>query len=185
MDKRLVEVLDKNLQGLRQEDPAKVHAKGLLHSAARALLINSSQKILLVKRKRNDWLPLEHLDMTISTDIFVGETAETAIFREFLLNFGLTFKVLPMVGLGQVAEYKVFKKNKEIDNTISQVFLIKKDIKASAIHINSEEIEGVLWLDYAEFVKKFFTVDYDGLKLANRKKVYYEIFQALGIPPLK
>jgi len=185
MEKRLVEVLDENLQVLAQEDQAVVHAKGLLHQAARALLINSSQKILLVKRKRNDWLPLGHLDMTISTDIFVGETAEEAILREFLSSFGLAFKALPLVCLGQVAEYKVFKKNKEIDNTLSQVFLIKKDVKAAAIHLNSETIEALLWLDYTEFVKKFFTIDYGGLNLANRKRVYYEIFQALGIPALE
>lgn len=185
MEKRLIEVIDKNLQVVTQEDQAIVHVKGLLHQAVRALLINSAQKVLLVKRKRNNWLPLRHLDLTISTDIFVGETAETAILREFLSDLDLKFKVLPMVCLGQIAEDKVFKKNKEIDNTISQVFLIKKDIKASAVHINSEEIEGILWLDYTEFVKKFFTINYDGLNLANRKKVYYELFQALGIPPLK
>lgn len=185
MQKRLVEVIDKNLQVVTQEDQEIVHAQGLLHQAVRALLINSSQKVLLVKRRRSEWLPLKYIDLTISTDIFAGETAETAISREFLSDLGLKFKVLPMVCLGQVAEDKVFKKNKEIDNTISQVFLIKKDIKASAIHINSKEIEAVLWLDYTEFVKKFFTLDCGGLKLANRKRVYYELFQALGIPPLK
>jgi isopentenyl-diphosphate delta-isomerase len=185
MEKSLVDVIDENLQVLAQEDKAIVHAKGLLHQAVRALLINSSQKILLVERKRSDWLPLGHLELTVSTDILVGETAEQAILREFLSDLGLAFEGLPLTCLGQVEECKVFRKNKGIDNTISQVFLIKKDVKASAIHINSEEIENVLWLNYADFVKKFFTVNCGGLKLANRKKVYYTLFQALGIPSLR
>jgi isopentenyldiphosphate isomerase len=185
MEKEFINVIDENLKILSKEEREVVHEKGLLHQAARALLINSSQKVLLIKRKKNGCLSRAHLDITVSTDLFGEETGEEAILRSLSFDLGGKFEKLSTVGLGKVKEYKIFKKSNCIDNTISQVFLIKGDIKNSSIHLNLEEIEGILWLNYTDFVKKFFTTNYGGLNIANRKKVYYELFQALGIPSLK
>jgi isopentenyldiphosphate isomerase len=179
-----INVLDSNLAPISKKESIRVHEKGLLHIAVRSLLVNDLHQVLLVQKKKDIYFSRSAFDLTISNDVLSDETPEETIINNLLINLNLKIDHAALIQIGTINEYRILKKNKYIDNTISQIFLINRNVDEEEIRLNADKINGFIWFDYIDFVKKFFSINFGGINLVNRNKVYYRIFQVLGIPPL-
>lgn len=109
--------------------------------AAHALILNSSNQLLVLKRSlQNDYMPLKW-DLPGGT-VELGETVEEALKRELKEEANISIEVMrPLyvyTNLSQIPERQ----------TVQIVFLC--NFLGGEIHLNPEEHDAYKWIDYNE-----------------------------------
>ncbi len=129
------------------------HQNGVMHRTAHVWLFRKSGnqvEILLQKRSNNkDSFPGCY-DISSAGHIPAGDDYVESGLRELEEELGL------VVGADELIEcgiHKVFTENEfhgihYVDNQLSKVFLLWKDLDVEALDLQEEEIESAMWMDF-------------------------------------
>ncbi len=139
-------------------DRILAHQQGILHRTAHVWLfrkINNNLEILLQKRsKMKDSYPGCY-DISSAGHIPVGVDFIPSAIRELKEELGLTVDESELIYCGRRRIYyeEEFYGVPFIDNQVSNVYMIWKDVKVSSLHLQKEEVEEVIWMDFSLCLK--------------------------------
>ncbi len=135
------------------------HEQGILHRTSHVWICRkhgSNIQLLLQKRSQNkDSHPGCH-DISSAGHIPAGSGFLESAIRELYEELGIYADKSELIYCGQ---RRFLYKNKFhgkafIDNQISNVYLLKRDIDAEKINFQIEEIESVIWMNFYECIEK-------------------------------
>lgn len=131
------------------------HRTGIRHRTTHIWIVRKrgeSVQILLQKRSQNkDSFPGCY-DISSAGHIPAGDDFAESGLRELEEELGLLVQKEELIDCGF---HRVFTENEfhgipYVDNQISKVFLLWKDIEIEELHLQVEEIESAMWMDYKE-----------------------------------
>ena len=139
------------------KERTKVHADGDLHRTSHVWIVRDNAKggwdVLLQKRSQNkDSFPGCY-DISSAGHIPAGDGYIESALRELKEELGLEVKAeeLEERWIRRLSSTNVFHGKKFIDNQVTRVYRLKRnDIDITKLHIQKEEIESVMWMDYEE-----------------------------------
>ena len=135
------------------------HEKGILHRTSHVWICrkhNSNIQILLQKRSRNKDSNPGCYDISSAGHIPAGSDFIDSALRELQEELGINAKKSELIYCGQrrFCYKNIFHGKDFIDNQISNVYLLKRDIDADKITFQKEEIESIMWIEYYECIEK-------------------------------
>ena len=131
------------------------HRTGVRHRTTHIWIVrkqNDAIQILLQKRSKNkDSFPGCY-DISSAGHIPAGDDFAESGLRELKEELGLSIQKEELVECGIL---NIFTENEfhgihYVDNQISKVFLLWKDIALEELSLQEEEIESAMWMDFAE-----------------------------------
>ena len=131
------------------------HRTGVRHRTTHIWIVRKqgeSVQILLQKRSSNkDSFPGCY-DISSAGHIPAGDGFAESGLRELEEELGLLVQKEELIDCGF---HRVFTENEfhgipYVDNQISKVFLLWKDIEIEELRLQAEEIESAMWMDYKE-----------------------------------
>ena len=134
---------------------AFAHRNGVPHRTTHIWIVRKKAKkieILLQKRSKNkDSFPGCY-DISSAGHIPAGDDFAESGLRELEEELGLVIQKEELIDCGF---HRVFTENEfhgihYVDNQISKVFLLWKDIEIEKLHLQVEEIESAMWMDFME-----------------------------------
>ena len=134
------------------------HQQGILHRTAHVWLfrkVDDSIQILLQKRSKiKDSYPGCY-DISSAGHIPAGIDFIPSALRELKEELGLTVEASELIYCGRrrIHYEEDFYGVPFIDNQVSNVYMIWKDIEASALKLQKEEVEEVIWMDFSQCLK--------------------------------
>lgn len=131
----------------------EVHEKGLLHNHVHVWIVNSKGEVLLQKRVTSKKTYPNMWAMAFEGHVSAGKTiVETVIAEgEEELDIKLFEKELkPLFGYERRVEFNPTT----IENSINNVFVLKKDIQIEEIVIQEDEITDVKWMKLEDYKKE-------------------------------
>lgn len=151
-----IDVLDENgNQTGEVVSREEVHRLGLWHKCVHIWVINGNGEVLLQKRSAQK---LTHPNMwttATSGHLSAGDSSIEGAIRELGEEIGLEVEESELQYLFTVKESGINNNQdrKIIENEITDVYLIKKDIAVSNLKLQEEEVSEVKWFSYEEFKK--------------------------------
>ena len=139
-------------------DRTIAHGQGILHRTAHVWLfrkVNDNVQILLQKRsKMKDSFPGCY-DVSSAGHIPAGVDFIPSALRELKEELGLTEEASELIYCGRrrIHYEGEFNGIPFIDNQVSNVYMIWKDIEASALKLQKEEVEEAIWMDFCQCLK--------------------------------
>ena len=131
------------------------HRTGVRHRTTHIWIVRKREKkiqILLQKRSQNkDSFPGCY-DISSAGHIPAGDEFAESGLRELQEELGLCIQKEELIECGL---HRVFTENEfhgipYVDNQISKVFLLWKDIEIEELRLQTEEIESAMWMDFEE-----------------------------------
>ena len=131
------------------------HRTGVRHRTTHIWIVRKQGdrvQILLQKRSKNkDSFPGCY-DISSAGHIPAGDDFAESGLRELEEELGLVIQKEELIDCGF---HRVFTENEfhgihYVDNQISKVFLLWKDIEVENLHLQEEEIESAMWMDFKE-----------------------------------
>ncbi len=135
------------------------HEKGILHRTAHVWLFrkpNGRVEVLLQKRSKNKDSYPSCYDISSAGHIPAGIDFIPSAIRELKEELGIEVQAEELVYCGQrrFAYESEFHGKKFVDNQVSNVYAVWKDIEVSEIKIQETELESVMWMDFEECFQK-------------------------------
>ena len=133
----------------------QAHREGCRHRTSHVWIVrrkNGRIQILLQKRcEQKDSFPGCY-DISSAGHIPAGVDYVPSAIRELKEELGLDVSPSELIdcGLQDLSENATFHGAKFVDNQVSRVFLLWKDVEAAELQIQKEELESVMWLDFEE-----------------------------------
>jgi isopentenyl-diphosphate delta-isomerase type 1 len=150
---------------------SEAHNTGAWHKAAHVFIVNSQNKLLLQQRAADKYRDAGKWQHSASGHVSAGEDSRTAAIRETKEELGITISPTELKNLFQSKE--IYKSPKVFDCEICDVFIAKKDIKATDIKLTDGEVTAVKFVTVDEF---FEMVDARDPNLAmSHEDIYYQI----------
>ncbi len=139
-------------------DRSIAHRIGILHRTAHVWLFrikNGRVQVLLQKRSKNKDSYPGCYDISSAGHIPAGVDFITSALRELKEELGLTVDVSELIYCGRRRiQYKEeFYGVPFVDNQISNVYMIFKDIETSMLLLQEEEVEEVIWMDFNQCLR--------------------------------
>ncbi len=139
-------------------DRANAHQKGILHRTAHVWMFRKKEgtiQVLLQKRSKNKDSYPGCYDISSAGHIPAGVDFIPSALRELKEELGLTVdsSELMLCGKRRIHYEENFYGTKFIDNQVSNVYMIWKDIEASELTLQTEEVEEALWMVFSECKK--------------------------------
>lgn len=139
-------------------DRVTAHEKGILHRTAHVWLFRKKEgtvQVLLQKRSRNKDSYPGCYDISSAGHIPAGVDFIPSALRELEEELGLKVDASELIlcGKRRVHDDEMFHGTRFIDNQVSNVYMIWKDIKTSELTLQTEEVEEVLWMDFSKCKK--------------------------------
>lgn len=137
----------------QQVERKTAHAKGIRHRTSHVWLVREKNKkieILLQKRSEKKSFPGCY-DISSAGHIPAGCGFEESAIRELQEELGVTAseKELHYCGQRSIHHEEVFFGEPFVDNQISNVYYIWRDMDEGEIEIQEEELEEVRWMDFS------------------------------------
>lgn len=131
------------------------HQKGILHRTAHVWLFryrNGVIQILLQKRSKNKDSYPGCYDISSAGHIPAGVDFLSSALRELQEELGLTVQPNELIYCGKrrIHYEEQFYGVPFIDNQVSNVYMIWKDIETSDLTLQQEEVEEVIWMDFVK-----------------------------------
>jgi len=152
----------------------EVHDTGLWHKAVHVWIVNSKKELLIQKRSPlkdnypNMW------DVSSAGHVSAGDSDSISALREIEEEIGLEVRLEDLVLVG------VFKRMTEkkgyINNEITPVYIVKKDLSLSEIKKQDEEVSEVKFIPYKELKK---LIENKDPSFAPHVKEYKSLFEFL------
>ena len=150
-----IDVLDENGHKTGQVvSREEVHKLGLWHRCVHIWVVNGKE-VLLQKRSSQKQTHPNKWTTATSGHLSAGASSIEGAIREIGEEIGLEVKESELQYLFTVKESGVNnnQEKKIIENEITDVYLLKKDIDISNLKLQPEEVSEVKWFSYGEFKK--------------------------------
>ena len=157
----------------------EVHERGLWHKCVHIWIINSKQEVLLQKRSKQKATNPNKWTAATSGHLSAGDTSIEGAIRELSEEIGLQVREDELEYLFTVKE-STTKDNLErhiIDNEITDVYFMKKEIEIRNLKLQEEEVSEVRWFSYEQFKKMVMENDEN---LVSQKEIQLRLLEVLG-----
>ena len=137
----------------------EAHRKGLLHRTSHVWLLRRREghtEILLQLRSRDKEAWAGCYDISSAGHIPAGDGFAESALRELREELGIGASADELIPCGDrrfLFRYE-YRGEKFVDNQISRVFALWRDVDEEEIAVQQSEVESVLWLDFDECVRK-------------------------------
>ncbi|MDE5636911.1 MAG: NUDIX domain-containing protein, partial [Alistipes sp.] len=138
-------------------DRVRVHAEGLLHRTAHVWLLrrrNGRAEVLLQRRSENKESCPGCWDISSAGHIPAGMGFVESALRELREELGLTASADELVRCGRRRFFyrETFHGRPFVDNQISDVYALWRDVRAEELAIQTDELDAVRWMPFDELV---------------------------------
>jgi isopentenyldiphosphate isomerase len=154
----------------------QVHKTGDLHRTVHVWIINSSSEILLQKRSANkesypclwDISSAGHIKSGQSSiDAAISETREELSISLSSSEFRFIFNIKSRININN---------GTFIDNELNDVFLVMRDIPASAFVLQKDEVSDIMWIHYKKLREKLLI---EPEKFVPHEEEYEKLFEII------
>lgn len=138
---------------------SEAHRRGILHRTSHVWLLrrrNGAVQILLQLRSKDKESWAGCYDISSAGHIPAGDGFAESALRELQEELGITASVEELIPCSDrrfVFRYE-YRGEEFIDNQISRVFALWRDIGECEITVQQSEVDSVLWMDFDECVHK-------------------------------
>ncbi len=151
----LLDVFDSNGELLGKSKPrAQVHKTGDWHKTVHVWIISSQGELLLQKRSESKESHPGLWDISCAGHIKSGQTSTDAAIKEAREELGLFLKEKDIELLFSVKNQSVEHQGAFIDNEISDVYLVCRDIDNSNLLLQASEVSAVRWIHYKKLKER-------------------------------
>lgn len=135
------------------------HSKGIMHRTSHVWILRKQGgkvKVLLQKRSRNKDSYPGCYDISSAGHIPAGVEFIPSALRELSEELGIEAHEDELIYCGQRKFHyeNEFHGKSFVDNQVSNVYIIWKDIDAAKIKIQETELESVVWMNFEECIEK-------------------------------
>lgn len=143
-------------------DRTTAHAQGIRHRTAHLWLLRkrgNSIQILLQKRSQEKDSNPGCYDISSAGHIPAGWDYIPSCLRELREELGITASAQELIYCGQRRFFyrSVFHGEPFLDHQVSNVYCLWKDIEPEEMHLQTSEVESVLWMDLNDCIKAVHT----------------------------
>jgi len=147
----LIDVLDSagNKTKIMKTKP-EVHQEGLWHNSVHIWFVNSKKEILLQFRSKFMDNNPSMWDVSVAGHVSSGESLTQAVIRELKEEINFDLNPAELKFIGKVKIQSVQKEGTYINNEFNYLYLIRKDLNISDLHLQAEEVTEIKWLPIPE-----------------------------------
>lgn len=131
----------------------EVHKKGLWHRTVHVWILNSNKELLIQRRSLQKEVYPGMWDISCAGHISSGEDCYIGAIRELKEELGLTVESSELKYLFTVTQNYSSPDHLFIDNELTDVFLLEKDIPIDFLHIDGSEVVEVKYISVSELKK--------------------------------
>ncbi|NLD99505.1 MAG: NUDIX domain-containing protein [Fibrobacter sp.] len=153
-----------------------VHSRGLWHRTVHVWVFNSHNELLIQKRSLTKEVYPGLWDISCAGHVSAGESNLTAAVRELHEELGLTVVKDDLSFLFTVTQKFVNSDKTFIDNELTDVFLLRKDLVIDQIQFDENEVIGLKFVPI-QMLKDDLTLK--SFLFAPHNEEYYKLFTAL------
>ena len=137
---------------------SEVHAQGLLHRTSHLWLVrrrDGRTEVLLQHRSPEKESYPDCYDISSAGHIPAGADFAQSAIRELSEELGIEAAEddLVLCGRRRFVYRESHAGRPYIDNQISNVYILWRDIEPEAMHLQAEEVAGVRWIEFGELVR--------------------------------
>ncbi len=147
MSEELIEVLTADGEPTgRTKAKSAVHRDGDWHRAVHVWIIGSDGRLLLQRRA---WTKENHpglWDISAAGHVSAGESAIEAAIRETAEELGVSVSAAELEHVATLREQWRLNGGTYLDNEIHDVFIVRRDLEATALALQKEEVAEVQWV---------------------------------------
>lgn len=153
--KELIDIYDENLTKIGVADRNEAHKNGAWHRAFHCWIVSGLDDgyVLFQKKGHNKTLFPDYLDVTAAGHYRAGETLSEGGIREVAEELGINIRIEDLVPLG--IKFDIAKTSTILNHEFCDVFLYRKDTRASDYKPNTDEVEGLVEINIKEGLDLF------------------------------
>lgn len=157
-----------------------VHKLGLWHKCVHIWIVNDKKEILLQKRSEQKATHPNMWTTATSGHLSAGDSSIQGAIRELSEEIGLEVNEDELQYLFTVKESEVNNNPEKhiIENEITDVYLIQKNIDITELKLQEEEVSDVKWFSYESFQKMVMEND---KTLVPHKEMQLKILEILEV----
>lgn len=158
----------------------EVHKLGLWHKCVHIWIVNGKGEVLLQKRSAQKIMSPNMWTTATSGHLSAGDSSIQGALRELGEEIGLHAKEEELQYLFTVKENTIKEHEGEtiLDNEITDVYLMRKDIDITNLKLQEEEVSEVRWFSYDVFKKMVMENDEN---LVPHREMQMKMLEILGI----
>lgn len=127
-----------------------VHRDGDWHKSVHIWVLNSKRELLIQRRAACKKSHPNQWDISAAGHVSAGDTPIAAAVREFQEELGLSLSEDEFEYLFEIRANAVLNNGTFIEREINDVYLVKKDIDPSVLHLQEEEVAEVKYIPWEE-----------------------------------
>ena len=134
-------------------DRSTAHREGIRHRTSHVWIFrkqNGIVQVMLQKRSKNKDSYPSCYDISSAGHIPAGSDYIPSALRELKEELGLDVQASELIFCGkrQIHYKGNFNDVAFVDNQVSNVYMMWKDVEPKDLHIQKEEVEEVMWMDF-------------------------------------
>lgn len=129
---------------------SEVHRDGDWHRTVHIWIVNSKGQILMQKRSPHKESNPGKWDISAAGHIPAGETSLDTAVRETEEELGIHVRPEEFEHIDTVTSSSVQNDGTFVNNSIHDIYILKKDLEASDIRFQVEEVDAVKWVPIDE-----------------------------------
>jgi isopentenyl-diphosphate delta-isomerase type 1 len=150
----MLDVVDENgIPTGQKKLRTSVHRDGSWHRTVHVWIVNSRGDVLFQKRSMNKESFPGFWDVSAAGHVESGESSIEAAIKELHEELGVGAMARDLRFLFTMKNTSVQKGGKFVDNEISDVFLLRRDLDLSEIKPQESEVSGVIFFSSAELAR--------------------------------
>jgi len=154
----------------------EVHKKGLWHRTVHIWILNSNKELLIQRRSFQKEVYPGLWDISCAGHLSSGEDCYTGAIRELKEELGLIVELNELKYFFTVTQHYIRPDHLFIDNEITDVLLLNKDVGIESLRIDSNEVVEVKFISIGELHKS--VIERSPL-LAPHEDEYKRLFEIL------
>lgn len=157
----------------------EVHKLGLWHKCVHIWIVNSKGEVLLQKRSSEKKTNPNKWTTATSGHLSAGDSSIEGAIRELGEEIGLQAKAEELQYLFTVKDetVKEYRGETILDNEITDVYLMRKELDIQNLKLQEEEVSSVKWFTQEEFKKMVMEKDEN---LVYHREMQMKILEILG-----
>ncbi len=141
-----------NFLGIKTKSFCHSKTPGVYHKPVWIWIINNKGEILVQKRALTKKISPGKWDTPSAGHVVSGEAPIQGCVRETEEELGIKCSPKDFIFLKEIVNQRGWE--------LAQVYLLKTNIKIKDMTLQKEEVEQVKWLNYANFVKLFYSDEF-------------------------
>lgn len=131
----------------------EVHRQGDWHKTVHVWILNYDREILIQKRSDNCEAYAGFWDISCAGHVAAGDTPDITAIRELREELGITADLSELQFFGSVKNTLITNSGKYIDNQLTDIFILKANLKYSEITLQQSEVSAVKFIPLKELIE--------------------------------